>query len=446
MPGIITGKAGEVGMQNVHWGIRLFVGVMYGLIGLSFLTTTGVLIWEFGEAWFPLASFYSHLFVFFPTFGLLALLAFYTPSYVFLDLYWNKLAYGKARFLGGLAVIALLSWWLAGIFTAGQERSIWEVSPSVLAADQGEPAGCDSATGVCDRLPIMTALRNVRSVSQSRIGLSDLTRRCEHDPLVEEAPTAGLKRFCFVSTALRQGAPLQTDAECCRRQVLFANTVKTMHDSSGGSVTSAVHRLLLPLKVFFLLILAAISVLLAVRSKYLDAHYEQLMPNVERGVLIGALAMLFFPIMNHAFLQSAQLLYGDVQGSAYRWFAPWLSFVFGAWAVLIFLFFFRQRDKELEQFARIGSIFLSAVAILKYDLIIDYFVRVAGSGASLLNLALIVIAGTAVLGGLYLAIWRQPGSPLTVSSIVDNLSRPVRQAIDDVKGKAAGTPGNREST
>jgi uncharacterized membrane protein YqjE len=41
-------------------GIRLFIGFIFTLIGLSFLATTGTLVWEFwdNQRWLTLASFY----------------------------------------------------------------------------------------------------------------------------------------------------------------------------------------------------------------------------------------------------------------------------------------------------------------------------------------------------------------------------------------------------
>ena len=415
---------------------RFVVGFVFVVIGLSFLATTAALAYEFqGHDWFALASFYSHLFVFFPTYGLVALIAFSTPSCVFLDLYWRHLRFGKLRFLLGLAVIAGASVLAGQMLTSGKERSIWEVAPAVLEADRGEPADCGGAAAPCTRVPILEALDTVRLVSQKRIGLSDLARNCSADPLVESSPGAAPRRFCFVSTRLADGAPLTSDAECCRLQQHFAQSVREKYQEPGAvSLTGRLHTWLLPLKIFFLLQLAVIGILLAVRHHLLDEHYASLMPAVERGVLIGAIAMLFYPVMNHAFLQSAQLLYGEAHGSAYRWFAPWLSFVFGAWALLIFLFFFRQRNKELEQWGRFGSIAFTVVAILKYDLIIDYFVRIAGSGAGTVNMLLMVGAGLLALGFVHYLLSRDPATPISASGFV-GLGKQLRDALDDATGK-----------
>ena len=77
------------------------------VLGLSFLASTGLLIREFqGTDWQAMVLAHSHLFFFFPVFGILALSAFYLPSVVFTDLYWRRLRYGKVRFLVGSEIVA----------------------------------------------------------------------------------------------------------------------------------------------------------------------------------------------------------------------------------------------------------------------------------------------------------------------------------------------------
>ena len=57
---------------------RIFVAVVYLILGLSFLASTGLLIQEFqGLDWRSMVIAHSHLFFFFPIFGILALAAFY---------------------------------------------------------------------------------------------------------------------------------------------------------------------------------------------------------------------------------------------------------------------------------------------------------------------------------------------------------------------------------
>ena len=398
------------GLGRMLLGVRLFIAFVFTVIALSFIATSGTLAYEFRDAeWLTLATFYSHLFVFFPTFGIAALIAFYTPACVFLDLYWRHVPFGRIRFIVGFLVVVGLSWVTALQMRASPERSVWEISPAALLADRGEAPGCASSPSGCTRMPVLQALDNVRAVSQRRIGLSDLARNCSPDPLINVPQ--GLverRRFCFASTPLTASAPLQTDDECCRSQQAFVGAVNAMSEPpEQRSLTGMVHGWLLPFKVFFLLILLTISIMLAARRHSMERHYGHYMLAIERGVLVGAAAMVMYPIMSHAFVQSASLLYGasSQAGAGYRSIAPYFSFAFGAWGLLLLFFFYRRRDKELQALARMGGVVGSAVAIVKYDQIIDLSVRFVGSGASYANLA--IIGGAALLALMALFLGRR---------------------------------------
>src|SRR5262245_66271534 len=87
-------------------GARVFVALAFWLLGASFVASTGLLIYEFRDAeWRSLLIAHSHLFLFFPVFGLLALAAFYRPAVVFTDLFLRILRHGKFRFCFGLLVV-----------------------------------------------------------------------------------------------------------------------------------------------------------------------------------------------------------------------------------------------------------------------------------------------------------------------------------------------------
>jgi hypothetical protein len=392
-----------MGEFTMPLGVRMFVAVVFATLGLSFFVTTGIMLYEFSvlershfHPAITLASFYSHLFVFFPTFGIVALFAFYTPACVFTDMYWRYVPAGPIRFVAGFLFLAALSFLVADAMNSGRERSVWEVTPDVLAADKG----------MRERLPILTAVENVRRVSQTRIGLSDLTRNCNTDPWIgTDGTEAKKRRFCLASTPLphsNAAAVLTTDAECCKAQEAFRTAMTSFHaPPENRSVTGKVHQALLPLKVFFLLVLLTISVLLAVRWGSLERHYKAFLPGLEKGVLIGGGAMVLYPIMAHAFLHSAGLIYGTTESGTFRALAPYISFSFGAWGLLLLLFFYRLRDKEVQTIVRMGGVVGSAVAIVKYDLIIDIFVRVFGSGANLTGL--VVLAILAVVALIYLS-------------------------------------------
>jgi hypothetical protein len=389
-------------------GVRLFVGTVFTVIGLSFLATTAVLIWEFWRAdWLTLASFYSHLFLFFPTFGIVTLLAFYTPACVLTDMYFkageDRIKAGKTRFIIGFVVLVAGSLLLSNMMTGAGERSIFEVEPDLLRLDRGEPDNC-AERGDCRRLPILVAIENVRNVSQTRIGLSDLARNCRPDALKDPVPAiAPARRYCFASTPLPPNfatAPnLQrvTDEQCCQAQRLFTEAVRDLHGRPGGaSLTGKVHTWLLPFKIFFALVLVTISVLLAFRRTRMEKHYGAYLSGIERGVLIGAAAMIVFPVMSHAFLQSAALVYfGGGPSGGYRSIAPLFSFALGVWGLILLFYFYRRQEESVQNLARMGGIVGSGIAVVKYDQIIDFFVRIFGSGASHLNVALLCLAAFA---------------------------------------------------
>jgi len=386
-------------------GVRIFIALVFLVIGLSFLATTGALVYEFWDTdWLALATFYSHLFVFFPIFGIVTLVGFYAPACGFLDMYWRHVPLGRLRFVVGFLTVALLSFVIAQQMRAGPERSVFEVKPEVLAADKGEPAGC-ADQAICQRMPVLAAVKNVRRVSQSRIGLSDLARNCTPDPL-KGAGTGSLEqpRYCFASTPLPAGEgqagklTLSTDAECCRAQKQLVSAVNAMHDDPARrSLTGLIHNWTLPFKVFFMLMLLTISFMLAFRRRSLEHHYAPYLDGIERGVLIGAAAMVIFPIMTHAFLQSAALLYGAGPIGGFRASAPLFSLAFGAWALLLLFYFYGRRDKEIQALARIGGVIGGAVAIVKYEQIIDFLVRLIGSGAGYVSLTVLTLIAVAAI-------------------------------------------------
>ena len=153
--------------REIPLGPRLFVLLVYTCLGLSFVATTAVLAYEFRDAgWFDLSTADSHLFWFFPTLGIVALVAFYVPSCALADLYWRHVPYGKLRFAVGALLVGAFSYLIAANLLASPKRSVWEIAPATLKADSGEPAGC-ARGAVCERLPALLALQNLRRVSQN---------------------------------------------------------------------------------------------------------------------------------------------------------------------------------------------------------------------------------------------------------------------------------------
>jgi hypothetical protein len=388
--------------REIGIGARIFVFLAYLGIGLSFLATTAVLAHEFwNSGWFDFVTTDSHLFLFFPTLGIVALLAFYTPSTALTDLYWHHVPLGKLRFTLGILLLGAFSYLIAAELLASPKRSAWEIAPAALKEDKGDPPGCAlAASGTCQRLPVLQALKNLRQVSQTHLGLAEFIRDCDRDVLLEGTPGPESKRFCFASTPLSPTPPLQSDADCCRAQERLTAAISAqVAYQERRSLTAKVHAWLLPLKVFFLLLLLAISVLLVLRHKSIEQYYKGNMARIEFGVIVGTAAALFFPFMSQAFVQSAEALYGVTGRGTFSLITPLLSLAFGAWTLLMVFFFYRRRDKEIEVLGKMGSAAAGVLAVLQYTILTAIFVRALGSGAdaySIIALTTICIIAAAV--------------------------------------------------
>ncbi len=364
--------------DGISFGAKAFVFLIFSALGVSFIATTAVFINEFWDngQWFTLGVYYSHLFVFFPTFGLIALYAFYLPSIVFVDLYWKYIRLGRVRFLAGTLVMAVLSMMISQKLIEGELPAIWELTPATLQSDVGILENC---TKDCDRFSINQAITQVKEVSSKRVGLSKFIRQCSYDKLLPEPEKRKQIKYCFAN-----GKMLDADA-CCTSQKSLGKSLISLKQTSTLSRTGYVHRVLLPLKVFFLIILFVIGAMLVFWSwkGALKRHYARHLINLEKGILSGVIAMLFWPMTNHAFLQSAKVLFGAnyTDDSFFARSAPVFSLLFGLWAVLIVLFFMQHREqRQVELFFKAIGVVASGFAMLKYDLMIDYFVRFFGSG------------------------------------------------------------------
>ena len=419
---------------------RAFVFVIFLVLGLSFWATTGLLYWEFsndwrvpeyeGSLWFDLMTHHSHVFLFFPLFGTVALLAFYLPAVVFVDMYWRHapqpeidIPYAKMRFTIGFMIAAALSCLIAYGFSLGDETGLWQIKRDKLR-EGGSQTICavPGANAACQRVTFPTALENIRLVSQDRERLTDLKRRCGRDPLIEPSNSVQPKRYCFVTAKYsRDPAQLKDklldDPACCAALNRFEAAATEIYKKSPDhrSMLDQFQNELLALKIFFLLVILIISVLLAFRRGRIMAQYAHLGARIDRGVLIGTCAMLLLPLMNHAYLLSTELLYGPnevLHGGAgvsfYR--VPYmLSIAFGIWGFFIMLFFIRREDKEAERMSKIIGTIASGVFVLKYETMLDYAVRFAGPGAGNTSVSVLIAIAAAMWVAL-VVLWMRRGA------------------------------------
>ena len=64
---------------------------------------------------------------------------------------------------------------------------------------------------------------------------------------------------------------------------------------------------------------------------------------------------------------------------------------------MLLFFFFHQYEKDLEAAGKVIGVIGSMVAIVKYEEIIDWSVRIAGSGADIITAGLLGIIALSIL-------------------------------------------------
>lgn len=379
-------------------GARIFVSVVFLVLGASFLASSAVLIYEFKEGdWIALVVAHSNLFFFFPVLGVLALIAFFLPSVIFTHLYFNHIRFGRARFLFGFLVVVLATGAVDRYLDASP-RAIWELSPSAIARDRGEPGDCQK--GQC-RAAIGEVLATLRKEAQKRVGLSKFARGCSVDEYLEERPDMKLLRYCFPAGTMLDGRT------CCKAQHKFSAAVDRLQaDPAQRSLTGKLDRIFMPLKIFFVLVVIAIGFMLALWRDRVDLHYAKHVPAMERGVIIGAFAMLFWPAMDYGYLTTANVLFGHVEpGLQFR-----LSLVIAPWVLLLLFYFLRRLGQQGEMIGQFSGVAAAAVAVLRYEQINDWATRLLGIGMPMWVMAALFAFTAAGLVSLFWP-WAIPAPP-----------------------------------
>lgn len=388
---------------------RWFVLLVFLLLGASFVASTAVVLFEFQdtELWFILGA-YSNLFVYFPTLGLVALAAFYVPAVIFTDLYWRgRVTGGPLRFALGFAVVMGLAWYVAERLNDTHLRPLWEISPARLYQDRNISNACPTLTDEqkakgppraysvpgC-RPTLLGSASDLRTEATKRIALSPLARACRPDGLLEPPTEYDVARYCFPAHTW-----LKT-TDCCRFQDGAAGRALDLWGQPDSrSLAARLDRtLFLPMKAFFIVVITLIGVLLVFRRPRLVEHYADLLPAMEKGLQIGALAMLPWLLMDYAQQQVTDVLYGTADGFPFR---P--SLVLVPWALLLAGYFADRIQIELVRLVQLASGVISAVAILNYRSVFDWSAKLVGVGAS--PFAFYVLAGTSLVMLIYLLAW-----------------------------------------
>jgi hypothetical protein len=208
-------------------------------------------------------------------------------------------------------------------------------------------------------------------------------------------------RFCFPALRILPGP------ECCRVQNEFAAHVARLSKSIATQSRAAVlDQIFLPFKVFFIAVMVVVALMLALWRSRIDELYADRVQAIERGIIIGAAAMLFWPIMDYGYQQTSDLLFGRMYGA----FKPRWSLVIVPWALLLLFFFLRKLvGKDLARVGQMGGVLGGFFAVLRYPDINNWAQRFLGSGAEPWVFYVLVALG--VLGLLTLLWLSRRGEP-----------------------------------
>lgn len=399
----------------IQFASKFIVSVIFALILVAFFAPTALLVHDFQpqQTWLTFLATDSHLFFYFPTFGLIALVAFFLPALIAFDFYWQHTKLGKARALFIIALAFAASGLSATAILSTANKPAWEIVPAAFYADRGEPSGC-AQSGTCERLPVLDAYTNLRKVGQDRGNLKPFVRICSVDTWIDRRIQIGPERLCIASNMATREPKLASDQACCAAQARLVYAINTAraNPETGGlakfsgtplrilqrrdhtpnrSLTADVHALALPFKLFFFFALLLVSAVISINFKKIKQHYDTHMGGIELGLLIGTPAVLFFPLMSQAFLFGNEALFGDIGHGFFSRLVPWISFAFGLWTMLILLFFYRGRSKQSEIAAKIIGASVGVITLIKYEAIIALLMKIIGVGADWTVLAAVAL-------------------------------------------------------
>lgn len=389
-----------------------FVLVVFTALGASFIASTVQLYLEFRmHDWKSLLAAHSHLFFFFPIFGLLALAAFYIPCVVFTDFYWRRASdereralgpgrWGPARFIFGTVVVSIVALWFTTQLSGEALRGVWEVSPAAMQDDRAtEVPGCRDERGqACVRQPILATLQDLRAKAMDRRTITEFARPCSPDPLLEEPATFNAIRYCFPARAR------MTAANCCLVQAEFARAVAAKHANVKlRSTTSRFEEAATFAKSFFIVVLVVVSALLVFWQDKIQHLYPGRLDAIERGIIVGSVAMLFWLLMDYGYQQTADVLFGRAKPG----FPVRLSVIVAFWSVLLIVYFLKSVGRTLFNVAQVSTIVASGVAVFQYEQIMNMSVSLLGIGARETNFVILLCIALLALQLVY-GRWRLP--------------------------------------
>lgn len=374
---------------------QVIVSLLFVVLYLAFLAETILLGQEYSGTGLALrlASLDAHNFIFFPIAGLLALIGFWRPTVLVSD------ALARERIKGGrlvlaftLIIMAAATWMLSDAFSGGATRSIYEISPSALVADT--PGSKQENGGRRQSIP--DTLTSLKILAIGPEGLSPYKARCDREWL-RYSPAAQEEKYCIPAG---QSLPV---AECCAMKTAFREHVNDLAYDSPSRLSRA-HRLILPVKIFFLVLLFAVGVLLVRYRARLKALYGDKLDDISFGMAVGGVVMLVWPLLNAAYLETIALLTGDGTSGAYAVMAPLIALGFGIWAMLLVFFHLRSYPSQVAIAARFGGVIGAAIGVLRYEEITGFLIGHLGVGGGIVAIVVFAVAVLALIIALFAGI------------------------------------------
>ena len=376
-------------MSETSLGTRISVGMIFAALYLVFLFETAALFWEFGPSGLAMriATLEAQNFIFFPIGGLLALIAFYKPTVMLVDvLARGKFRFGRVILAGSLIALCLCAAGLSHLFSASNARSVFEIAPSALDADQGSAS----------RAGIPETLIKLKILASGEDGLKPYRARCDEEWL-QFSTSSNEEKLCLAS------GQMSTVAQCCAAKAGFRQALNQM-SGAAPSKLSSIHTIALHVKIFFLLMLLSLGIFLVRYRPGLRAVYGERFEGVSFGLAAGGAVMLVWPLMNASYLETMSLLTGAGASSTYAVVAPLVALGFVIWTLLLVFFHLRSYPSQVEYAAKMGGFVGAAIGVFQYDQIIGYFTKTLGIGGGLVAIIVFAVAVGALISSILIGV------------------------------------------
>ena len=355
-------------------GARIFVAVLFLILGASFFASTGapdprVPGPRLVRAWSSPTAISSSSFRCSASWRWPPSICRRSSSR---DLYWHHLPYGKLRFALGAIVVAAAALDLRQVSRHRAARPIWEVSPAALAGRPRRAARLLRSR----RVPAGPILHGVggRCAGRAKPARPVQLRAqlsCRSD--ARSRPT----RWTRSATASPPSAKLK-GAACCDAQRQFRNEITPAAGRSRHAVPvgAATIRIFLPLKVFFILIVVAIGR----AAGHVARSARPALPRARSAPSSAASSSAPSPCCSGPSWTMATSRPPTCCSAASM--APQLrySLVIVPWALLLLFYFLRRLGKQGELIGQIAGVVSAAVAVLRYEQLNDWAVRLLGIG------------------------------------------------------------------